>query len=57
MSEPDPKPAAMKPAELYQLTDSAIRAAERCIRIRQFDEAIRLLELATANLKRLKAAA
>jgi hypothetical protein len=57
MSEPDPKPAAEKPAELYLLTDSAIRAAERCIRIRQFDEAIRLLELATANLKRLKAAA
>jgi hypothetical protein len=57
MSEPDPKPAAATPAELYHLTAAALRTADRCIKIRQYEEAIRLLELAAANLKRLQAAA
>ena len=51
MSEPTPKPAPRHPQDLSTSARAAIRTAERCIRISQHAEAIRLLELATSQLK------
>ena len=53
MSEPAPKPVPRQPQDLSSSARAAIRTAERCIRISQHAEAIRLLELATSQLKQI----
>jgi hypothetical protein len=55
MDESEPKRAPVKPEELQVTAEAALRTASRCIRIRQYDETVRLLELALGNVKRIQA--
>jgi hypothetical protein len=56
MPEPAPKPAATSKNELRSLARAALRSADKCIRINQDAEALRLLDLARNNLARVEAA-
>ena len=53
MNEPEARPAPATPAELKGVARAALRSADRCIRIDQLQEALRLIELAAARLKQI----
>lgn len=56
MPEPAPKPAATTKKELRTVARAALRSADKCIRIGQEPEALRLLDLARNNLTRVASA-
>jgi hypothetical protein len=56
MPEQEPRPAATRKNELRSLARAALRSADKCIRISQDAEALRLLDLARHNLARVESA-
>lgn len=54
MEEQAPKPAPKSQGDLSASARAALRAADRCIRINQATEALRLIELAASQVRSLQ---